>query len=309
MKQLEIFAPATVANVSCGYDAMGFALEALGDRMRFTTNDSGQVSISKIEGATLPFEVEKNAAGVVAKAMLEQQDFPFGVAMEIFKNYAPGSGLGSSAASAGGAAYAINQLLGNPYSNLELVQFAMLGEEAACGTPIADNVSGVIYGGFVLIHSYEPLQVVPLPVPKQLRAVVVHPQIEIRTEDARKVVPKQILTEVATWQWARVGGLVSGLYESNYERIGHSLVDRVAEPHRKALIPLFDAARQAALDAGALGGGISGSGPAIFALCQGDAVAEKVAKAMEGIYADSEIEYTAYTSKISQSGAHTISTL
>lgn len=302
MDQIKVFSPATVANVSCGYDAMGFALETLGDDMIFTKTNSKDVIISKIEGANLPYEAHKNAAGVVAQMMLKDCNANFGLDIQIFKNFKPGSGLGSSAASASGTAFAVNQLLDNTYSNLELTKFAMQGEVVACGSAIADNVAAAIYGGFILVRSYEPLDIVSIPTPTNLVATIIHPQIEIKTEDARKVVPTQIELKTAITQWSNVGGLISGLHSNNFDLIGRSLVDLVAEPNRKKLIPLFDDVKQSAISAGALGAGISGSGPSIFALSKNLETAKKVEEAMDAVYKNSGIEYSTYVSHISKTG-------
>ena len=302
MKYIKIVAPATVANVSCGFDSLGFAIDNVGDTMSFTKTPGRGVKITEITGANLPYDVTKNAAGVVALAMLEKQSIDFGVAITIHKGYAPGSGLGSSAASAAGAAYGVNALLGNPYSNLELTQFAMLGEEATCGTPIADNVSAAIYGGFVLVRSYTPLDIVSLPVPSELRLVAIHPQVEVKTKDARDVLPKEVSLKKAVTQWANVGGLISGLYTNNYELISNSLTDVIVEPVRKKLIPHFDKVKEEAIQAGALGAGISGSGPAIFALCKGDEVAQKVYQQIEKTYQETGIDFHMTQSKINIKG-------
>ncbi|MHA7842274.1 MAG: homoserine kinase [Winogradskyella sp.] len=302
MDQIKVFSPATVANVSCGYDAMGFALETLGDDMIFTKTKSKDVVICKIEGANLPYETHKNAAGVVAQMMLRDSKANFGLDIQIFKNFKPGSGLGSSAASASGTAFAVNQLLGNTYSNLELTKFAMQGEVVACGSAIADNVAAAIYGGFILVRSYEPLDIVSIPTPTNLVATIIHPQIEIKTEDARKVVPTQIELKTAISQWSNVGGLISGLHSNDFDLIGRSLVDLVAEPNRKKLIPLFDDVKQSAISAGALGAGISGSGPSIFALSKNIETAKKVEKALDAFYKNSGIEYSTYVSHISKTG-------
>ena len=303
MKEITIFSPATVANVSCGFDAMGFALESLGDEMIFKKTESKEVVISKIEGANLPFESDKNVAGVVAQNMLTDCRVDFGLDIQIFKNFKPGSGLGSSAASASGTAFAVNELLGKTYSDLELTKFAMQGEVIACGSPIADNVSAAIYGGFVLIRNYDPLDIVSIPTPKELVATVIHPQIEIKTEDARKVMPSEIPLKTAISQWANVGGLISGLHSGDFDLIGRSLVDHVAEPVRKELIPYFDEVKIASMNAGALGAGISGSGPSIFALSEGMETANKVKEAMTEVYKDSGIDYSIYVSRISKNGA------
>ena len=304
--QIKIFAPATVANVSCGFDALGFALDTLGDEMVFKKTTSKDIKICKIEGANLPFDPKKNVVGVVAQLMLEDAQADFGLDIEIYKNFKPGSGLGSSAASGAGTAYAVNQLLGSRYSNLELTKFAMQGEVVACGSAIADNVAAAIYGGFVLVQNYQPLHIISLPTPSELFATIIHPQIEIRTEDARKVLPEHIPLKTAISQWANLGGLVSGLYESNYQTISRALVDFIAEPARKHLIPHFDTLKTACLNTGALGFGISGSGPSMFTLCQGKETAQKVAEAMETIYKVTDIDFNVCVSPISKKGVLTL---
>ena len=307
MNFIKIFAPATVANVSCGFDSMGFAVENIGDEMTFIKTKEKGIKITKISGAIgLTNDPLKNAAGVVALAMLEKYPTDFGIEITMHKGFSPGSGLGSSAASAAGAAYGVNQLLENPFSPLELTQFAMLGEQAACGTPIADNVASAIFGGFVLIRSYEPLDIVKLPVPDELRLVAIHPQIEVKTKDAREVLPTEVPLKSAVTQWANVGGLVSGLFTDNYQLIGNSLTDVIIEPVRKYLIPHFDLVKSEALKAGALGAGISGSGPTIFAICQGDPITKKVQKAIENAYANKNIDFNVFTSKINTVGVRTI---
>ncbi|MCL7752193.1 homoserine kinase [Polaribacter sp. Z022] len=302
MKYLKIFAPATVANVSCGFDSLGFAVDAVGDEMTFTKTAEKGVKITNITGANLTYDVDKNAASAVVKKMLIEANADFGIELTIHKGFSPGSGLGSSAASAAGAAFGANQLLGNIYSELELTKFAMFGEEVACGTPIADNVSAAIYGGFVLVRSYNPLEIIKLPVPNELRVVAIHPQIEVKTKDARDVLPTEIALKDAVTQWANVGGLIAGLYADNYELISNSLVDIIVEPVRKTLIPHFDDVKKAALNAGALGAGISGSGPTIFALCKGDAIAEDVYKSIQESYKNTGIDFEMFISKVNPNG-------
>ena len=302
MNYLKIFSPATVANVSCGFDSMGFAVDAIGDEMTFTKTTEKGVKITNITGADLTYDVDKNAASAVVKKILLEAKADFGIELTIHKGFSPGSGLGSSAASAAGAAFGANKLLGDVYSELELTKFAMFGEEVACGTPIADNVSAAIYGGFVLVRSYEPLDIIKLPVPEELRVVAIHPQIEVKTKDAREVLPKNISLKDAVTQWANVGGLVSGLYTNNYEVISNSLIDIVAEPARKSLIPFFDEVKENAIKAGALGAGISGSGPTIYALCKGDETAEKVYKAINEAYKNTGIDFELFISKVNPAG-------
>lgn len=302
MNYLKLFSPATVANVSCGFDSLGFAVDTVGDEMTFTKTAEKGVKITAITGANLSYNVDENAASAVVKKMLNEANADFGVDLTISKGYAPGSGLGSSAASAAGAAFGANQLLGNIYSDLELVKFAMFGEEVACGSQIADNVAAAIYGGFVLIRSYKPLEIIKLPVPKELRLVAIHPQVEVKTKDARAVLPSKIDLKDAITQWANVGGLISGLYSEDYKLISNSLVDIIVEPYRKKLIPHFDEVKNAAIKSGALGAGISGSGPTIFALCKGDEDVKKVHSAINESYKNTGIAYTLFTSKINDKG-------
>lgn len=302
MDSIKIFAPATVANVSCGFDALGFAINAVGDEMIFTKTAEKGVTISKIEGAELTFDSRKNAASVVAWAMLDKIQPNFGVDIQLFKKVKPGSGLGSSASSSAGAAFAMNVLLDKPFSNLELTEFARLGEKAACGSPIADNVAAAIYGGFILVKSYEPLEIVKLPVPEDLWVTVIHPQIEIKTEDARDVLHPTVTVANAVTQSANLAGLISGLYTNNYQLISRSLEDVIAEPYRKKLIPHFDKVKQDGLATGALGVGISGSGPALFALCKGEETAKKVAESMRNVYQNTGIGFKIHISKINLGG-------
>ena len=308
MDYLKIFAPATVANVSCGFDSLGFAVDSVGDEMTFTKTAEKGVKITTITGANLTYDIDENAASAVVKKILNEVNANFGISLTIHKGFSPGSGLGSSAASAAGAAFGANQLLGNPFSELELTKFAMFGEEVACGTPIADNVSAAIFGGFVLVRSYTPLEIIKLPVPTALRVVAIHPQIEVKTKDAREVLPKEIALKDAVIQWANVGGLISGLHSSNYNLISNSLVDIIVEPARKNLIPFFDKVKESAITAGALGAGISGSGPTIFALCKGDEIAKNVYKSIKKSYSNTGINFELFISKINQEGIKILST-
>ena len=302
MDQIKIFSPATVANVSCGFDALGLALDALGDEMIFRKTNQKGVRITNIVGADLTYDCDKNVAGVVTKELLKDQGADFGVEIELFKNFKPGSGLGSSAASAAGTAFAVNELLGKPFSLLQLTKYAMLGEQAACGSQIADNVSAALYGGFVLVRSYDPLDIVKIPVPSELVVTALHPQIEIKTEDARAVLPNEVPMKKAISQWANVGGLISGFYTNDYDLIANSLQDVIVEPVRKGLIPHFDAVKAAAMQSGALGAGISGSGPTIFALSKGMDSAHQVADAMSAVYQNTALNFEVHVSQINTQG-------
>ncbi len=306
MNTIHISAPSTVANVSSGFDAMAFAIDVPGDEMVVTKNNTGRVTISKIEGADLPYDIDKNAAGRVALEILQDSGADLGIDLKICKKQKPGSGLGSSASSSAGAAVAVNHFLNDKYGKSDLVKFAMLGEETACGSQIADNVAAAIYGGFVLVRSYAPLDIVPLPVPAQLRVCVLHPQIEVRTEDARNVLPKSIPLKSAITQWANVGGLISGLHTNDYKLIGRSVTDVIAEPARKQFIPHFDELKEAALESGALAFGISGSGPSVFSLCKGQANTKNVAAALHTVYEKTGIAFNIFSSGISTTGVSVI---
>ncbi|WP_299334198.1 homoserine kinase [uncultured Psychroserpens sp.] len=302
MKALKIFSPATVANVSCGFDVLGFCLDAIGDEMVIRTTEKKGIHLTKIEGCELPFEADKNVAGVSALALIEDADPDFGFEIEIYKKIKPGSGIGSSSASAAGSVFAINELLGKPYSKTELTRFAMKGEVLASQSEHADNVAPAIFGGFTLVKSVNPLEVLQLPTPKDLYAVIIHPQIEIKTAEARAILPKDIRLKDAITQWSNVGSLVHALHTNNYNLLSKSLTDVIVEPHRSKLIPHFEKVRETALLHGALGCGISGSGPSIFSLCHGKEVAQQVAMQIKYVYSTTGIPFEIYTSEINTKG-------
>jgi len=310
MNEIKIFAPATIANVSCGFDVLGLCLDSTGDEMIIKKTSTKGITISKITGQELPLETDKNVAGVAGLALLEKLDAPldFGFDIEIHKNIKAGSGIGSSAASSAGTVFAINELLGKPFTTKELVPFAMEGERLASGTAHADNVAPALLGNFTLIRSYEPLDVIEIPSPEELYATVIHPQIEVKTSDSRSVLKQNISLKKTITQIGNLGGLISGLYTNNYELIGRSLHDEIVEPLRSILIPEFHNVKNQALAEGALGVGISGSGPSIFALSKGKAIAERVAKKMGAIYDTIHIDYEIHVSKINTQGVKILST-
>ena len=303
MDSIKIFAPATIANVSCGFDVLGLCLDGVGDEMVISKTIEKGVKISKIVGQDLPLETENNVAGVAVLAMLEKHgDVDCGFDIEIYKNIKPGSGIGSSAASSAGAVYGVNKLLGEPFTLAELVPFAMEGERLASGNAHADNVAPALLGGFTLVRSYEPLDVIKLHSPKELYATVIHPKIEIKTADSRAVLKDMVSLKQTVTQLGNLGGLISGLYTENYDLIGRSLQDVIVEPLRAVLIPNFDKVKQNAKEAGALGASISGSGPSIFALSKGKETAEKVAIAMAKAYENLDIDFDTYVSKLNPEG-------
>lgn len=307
MNEIKLFCPASVANVSCGFDVLGFCLEPIGDEMVIRKTSKKGIHIIKIEGQKLPLETHKNVAGVAGLALLEDYPCDHGFEIEIHKGINAGSGIGSSAASSAGAVFGINELIGKPLSQKELIKYAMKGEELASGSAHADNVSPVLLGGFTLVRCSKTPDVVSLPSPSELYATVIHPKIELRTSDARSVLKKKIHLEKATEQWGNLAALVIGLCTNDFDLIGRSLVDVVIEPYRSALIPGFQELKKAAIDSGALGCGISGSGPSVFALSKGSETAIRVKEGMDNIYKKFNIEYELHLSKINYKGIHIIS--
>ena len=302
MNEIKLFSPATVANVSCGFDVLGFCLDSIGDEMVIRKTVEKGIRITKIEGYDLPFEVEKNVAGVSALAMYEAAKPDCGFEIEIYKQIKPGSGIGSSSASAVGSVYRMNVLLGTPFSKTELTAFAMKGEAVASQSEHADNIAPALFGGFTLVKSLDPLEILQIPTPSDLFAVVIHPQIEIKTSDARKILPETILLKNAITQWSNVGSLIHGLHTNDYDLISRSLKDVVVEPFRSQLIQGFEDIKKAALGNGALGTGISGSGPSVFSLCKSEASALKVEKAIIETYQNQNLPFETYISKINLEG-------
>lgn len=307
MNEIKIFCPASVANVSCGFDVLGFCLGPIGDEMTIRKTTEKGIKIVKIEGQNLPLDTHKNVAGVAGLALLDAHPSSFGFEIEIKKGIKAGSGIGSSAASSAGAVFGINELLGRPFSRTELIQFAMKGEELASGAAHADNVAPVLLGGFTLVRSSVGPDIIGLPSPSELYATVIHPKIELKTSDSRAVLKKNIMLEKAIEQWGNLAALVSGLHTNDYDLIGRSLVDVVVEPHRSDLIPGFSELKNAAINTGALGSGISGSGPSIFALSKGEQTAIKVGEAMKQAFLKYNIEFEIHVSQINPKGIHIIS--
>jgi homoserine kinase len=301
---IKIFAPATVANVTCGFDILGFAVHQPGDEVVLKLAGSSGITIKEIkgDGGLLPKDVDKNTVSVAIKAYLDHLKMDVGVEICLEKKMPLGSGLGSSAASAVAGVFGINELLGRPLSISELLPFAMKGEAEACGEAHADNVAPALLGGFVLIRSYRPIDVVKIDAPKDLFASIVHPQIEIATKDARSILKKSVLLKDAVTQWGNVAGLITGLIKEDYDLISRSMEDVIVEPVRAMLIPGFEQVKAAALDTGALGCGISGSGPSIFSLSRSLDTATKVAHAMEQCFIDLDISSDVFISPVNQQG-------
>lgn len=298
---ITVHSPATVANMVCGFDVLGFAVNEPYDEMHISFTEQPGITIINKDGFHLPTDPELNVAGAALLAMMEEINEPVGFELTICKHIKPGSGVGSSAASAAGAVAAANRLLNDRFSKEDLVRFAMNGEKLASGVKHADNIAPCIYGGVTLIRSIFPLDIIELTAPP-LYVTIVHPQIEVRTSDARGILKQQVLLKDAIRQWGNIAGLVAGLLKKDYELIGRSLEDVLIEPVRSILIPGFDQIKRQSKEAGALGGGISGSGPSIFMLSQDEATAEAVAKTMHAVYENLSLEHHTYITTINQTG-------
>ena len=312
MRSVTVFAPATVANVGSAFDVLGFAVAAPGDTVTVRRTATPGVTIADITGdnGVLSTDSNKNTAGVSVLALLKHLESKdrrafgdIGVEISLTKGLPIGSGLGSSSASTVAAVVAANELCGAPLSREELLPFAMEGERVACGAPHADNVAPALLGGFVLIRSYDPLDVVHLPTPSSAWVTVLSPSLELKTQDARKVLKRSVSLESAISQWGNVAALVAGIYKNDIALMGRALEDKIVEPERAQLIPGYAAAKRAALEAGACGCSISGSGPSVFALAQSEDIAHRVGAAMRDAFAALDISSIPYVSQINSSGA------
>ena len=301
MNKITISVPSSVANVSCGFDVLGFCLEKPCDEMTVEIKKTEGLDIKIINGKSIPTDPKKNVCGPVAHAMIKRLNLKYGFYITIVKKIKPGSGIGSSAASAAGTAFAINCLTGNKLSKLELINFAMLGEEIASGTKHADNLSPLIFGGFTLVRSLKPLDIIALPSLKELYVIITHPLIELKTKDARVIINEKIGLKKAIQQWGNLGGFISALYTNNYEMLSKTIVDVIIEPQRLKLIPNFKEIVGSVSDY-ALGSGISGAGPSIFSICKGQKNAELVLNLIKKITDAKSIDYNLILSRINTDG-------
>jgi len=305
MKTIKVFAPATVANVVCGFDVLGFAVDAPGDEVIMRLTDKPGVSILKIEGdgGRLPLAADKNTVSASVQHYLKHINRPdIGVEIELYKKMPIGSGLGSSSASTVAGLFAINTLLDNQLTPMDLVPFAMKGEELACGFGHADNVAPAVLGGFVLIRSYEPLDIIKLPVPKGLYCAIVFPDVDVPTRDARQMIRKNVLLKDAVIQWGNIAGLVSGLFMNDLDLIGRSMHDVLVEPTRSILIPDFYKLRELAHEQGAISFGISGSGPSVFAFAKDEQTAHNITNKIQQHLNNLHINCNTYVSAVNEQG-------
>jgi homoserine kinase len=302
---VKVFAPATVANVVCGFDVLGFAVNEPGDEVIMRVTDKPGVVISKITGdeGRLPLNPAKNTVSASVQDYLKHIGrTDIGLDIELHKKMPIGSGLGSSSASTVAGLFAVNTLFDNQLSAQELVPFAMKGEELACGYGHADNVAPALLGGFVLIRSYEPLDVISLPFPDEMYAAIVYPEVDVPTKDARQMIRSKVLLKDAVKQWGNVAGLVTGLFMKDYDLIGRSMVDVLVEPTRSILIPEFYTMRQMAMDLGAISFGISGSGPSVFALTRDPETARTITNALQQKLKSIQINSLSFVSSVNKKG-------
>ena len=302
MKEIKVFAPASIANLSCGYDILGVCLDNIGDEITVRKTKKKGITIKKVSGQKLSTDISVNVAGVSATALLNESKVDCGFEIEIHKGIKPGSGIGSSAASSAGSVFAINKLIGEPYSNKELIKFAMQGEMAASGSKHADNVAAVLLGGFTFVRNSVENDYFKLNTPIEIAFTVIHPKIELKTKDSRAVIKDKVSIKNMIEQSANLGAFISGLYTEDYDLIRRSVKDVVIEPLRSILIPKFEEIKSASINSGALSCGISGSGPSVFAICKGITTANKVGEAMKKVYRNLNLEYDIHISCVNDKG-------
>ena len=297
---IRVRATASVANVSCGFDCIGYAITKPGDIVTLEQQEKPglEISMSGIKYESIPVDPENNTAGKAILSLLETLESNQGFKVHIEKGIPPGSGIGSSAASAAAAIVGLNELFNKPLNNSELLIHGMAGEVVASGGLHADNIAPALFGGIVLIRSYQPLDILKLPVPNNLFSTAVLPDLIVNTFDARRILPKLVPLKSAVEQAGNLAGFTLGLHKADFDLLGRSMVDLFAEPVRAKLIPGYKSVRQSAMDAGAIGCGISGSGPTIFALSNSIQRAEKIGVEMVNSFKNSGLKSTAYSTQI-----------
>ncbi len=302
MDKIKVFSPGSITNLSCGYDILGVCLNNRGDEITVTKTENKGIIIKSNDNYNISNDINKNVAGIAAQALLKKTSTEFGFEIEIKKGIKPGSGIGSSAASSAGTVFAINQLLDSPFSQLDLIKFSMEGEKFVSDSYHADNVAPIILGGITLVRSINEIDVIKLPTPKSLEVIIIRPNIEIKTSDSRKVLRKKIKIEEMVQQSANLGSFVSSLYNEDFNLMSRSIVDIIAEPNRRILIPEFDNIIKLSKINGAIAAGISGSGPSIFSLSNDTVISEKILKATTDHYNKLGISYDGFISKINSTG-------
>lgn len=304
MKKINVFAPATVSNVGPGFDIMGFALNHPGDEVEVAISKGAEIKIQKIYGDNnrLPYDIKKNTVTASIISLLYAHKIKVGLNIVIRKTMGIGSGLGSSAASAVAGVYAVNRLLNLNLTKNELLKHALAGEKISSGTLHADNVAPCLFGGFVLVRSYNPLDIVQIDYPKNLFCSVIYPSIEIKTSGARQLLNKKVKREIAISQAGNASGLIAGLLTKDFDLVSRSMEDFIAEPKRSKLIPCYNEVRNSALSNGALNCNISGSGPSMFSFSDSEKAAKRIAVAMKKAATSKGLQSKIYISKINDRG-------
>lgn len=303
-KKVKVFAPSSVSNVGPGYDILGYALHGIGDTLTMEETEDEEFVIKSIVGAEgIPTDPASNVSTVALASMLREMGIKRGFELSIEKNITPGSGLGSSASGAAAAVMAGNELLGRPFSKMELVRFAMEGEAYVSGKPHADNVAPSLLGGFTVVRSYHPLDIIKIDYPEDLHTLIIFPALEVKTADAKRMLKKSVDMDKAITQWGNVAGLIAGLTMRDFELIGRSLQDVIIEPVRSLLLPYYDEVKELCLQNGALGFNISGSGPSMFALTKGQPAAERIKLVVGNFYEQAGLEVQLFVSSINNEGA------
>ncbi|MEM0941258.1 MAG: homoserine kinase [Bacteroidota bacterium] len=305
-KKVKVLAPATVANIGCGYDTIGFALEGIYEEITVTRREDKLLTISNIEGANLPRNVHENVSTIAAKALLDHLGIEMGFDFHIKKLFLPGSGLGSSASSAAGAAYAVNQLLPKPLSTAALLPFALEGEAFASKSYHADNVAPSLLGGCICMRSYDPLDYFSVPIAKELEVLIARSNVEIKTSEAKGILPKQIDIPVARNQWGNLASLIHALHIKDWNRLANSIEDFIAEPVRKSLIPGYDQMKAIANEHGCVGFNISGSGPSVFMLFTNKNEMKKSRNDIQKLIDEQSVTCDFFESKMSNQGCRLI---
>lgn len=306
MEAVRVFAPSTVANVGCGYDTMGFAIDVLGEEIELSKRTDSQLVIKEIVGASLSTDPLTNVATVAIEAMRKSLGSTQGFDLVIKKLFKPGSGLGSSASSAAGAVYAANELLGRPFKKEQLLAFALEGEAFASKCYHADNVAPSLLGNMQVVRSYSPLEWFSVAVPQELKVLIMFPDVPIKTSEAKQLVPKEINVNTARNQWGNVAALVHALHTRDFQLLQKSIEDFIAEPVRKASIPYYDEAKVMACESGAVGYNISGSGPSMFAFFTNEAAQEVAANSVRSLYESKGIPVSVFKAQVDTKGCRVI---
>lgn len=301
MRSVKVKCPASLSNLVCGYDIFGMAVEDPFDTIELSLSDKPGIEIVHLDDFGLSTDPEKNIAGVALQSLIKDQCDGQGFRMIITKKIKPGSGIGSSAASAAGIIYAADKLLNLQLSKKEMLSYAMNGEMIASGTRHADNLAPLIYGGFTLIRDAATFDIISVPAP-QLFITILHPQIEVKTSYARKILPEQVPLSDAVKQWANTAAMVAGFSAGDYGLIGRSMKDHIVEPVRSKLIPGYEKVIQASMEAGAIGGGISGSGPSMFMFSADENPAQHIEKAITKVYQALNIDFKTYITTLNKEG-------